>query len=176
MIEFFKKYADLSSNATKPIYAAWAQVVSNLNEAGDMTPQRIIYMKNDQTCEISSDTDPNLMGIFNMLNVIAKLIPDEILQEAWDANPDKRNEQAAQKLTRLFELFSREKFELTWENRSNNEQSIQGPFPGILFEVNKKPALVWKMTAGHFQLDSIKNNANDWRTFYNTPHQDFYVV
>jgi ankyrin repeat protein len=173
MITFFRANPLIADASIKKTHDQWAKIVSNLNEEQkQQSLESIAYGrggKKDQphTYEIKADFSAiGVKGIINMLNVLAKLIPDQQLNEKWDQDEKKRYLQAAQKLTRLCELFSRNNHFVSWVNANSNDQKIKNPFPTITLIINDQPAYYWRFKPGHFQLDPIGADRDDWRSAY----------
>lgn len=171
MIAFLEEFPSLYEAATRDAHSRWAQVVSNLNNGqplkslNDVQYGRNVREEDPETYEIKAGYHPQVRGIINMLNVIAKLIPDEVLNETWDADPKIRKDQVDSKLDRLCELFSRKSLDLSW---SFKQRTLANAFEyaTITFEANQNPAFEWIFQPYHFQLTLTPNTIIDWRPTY----------
>jgi hypothetical protein len=150
-------------------------VVSNLNEkTEEKEPLQSVQYGRGLTripYEIKSNFSKiGVNGIINMLNVIAKLLPDKILEQPW---PTKQNSNvfdattgfamASQKLDRLFQILSTNDRVITWENARTNDKMINDYFVNITITINDKTAYIWKFIPGHFQITPLLIPDNDWR-------------
>jgi len=151
--QFYKHYSAISSGGLAGAHAEWAAIVSNLNA---LPSHPITYRQ--RTCNVQG------AGVQNMLNVIAHLIPDDQLRKPWppSTRPHEQYAQVAAKLTRLCTLFSRDGFTLDWS--VNDEKEITSNFVQVTFSIQDKPAFVWNFLEGHFEVESVADNAGeDWR-------------
>lgn len=170
LVRFFKTYKDIGAAASQKYRNAWAELVSDLNDGKEAQSLNDVYygrqsQKNGpKDFEIYSNAkgpDGKLVdayGIINMLNVIARIIPDEDLQASWSPDPQERLEQISKKLDRLCELLSRDGLKLSWENKDSENKIISEPFITITFMNGDIKLFDWKFSNGHFLLDT--NNTN----------------
>lgn len=177
------KHPSLPLSATKEAHSDWANVVSDLNKKAASSFDDVHYGRKTRTknnkaspnyevVEIKSNLNLTApQGIFNMLNVIAKVIPDAELVKSW-GHVSQLNNEAAEKLNRFCALFSAEGREVTWHNRATNSAEIRSPFGIIVFLVNGKEEFEWEFKDGHFQVRSIINAYNDWRVHYKSLGRD----
>ena len=120
-----------------------------------------------------SNIDSGDWGIANVLNVIAKLMRDEILDEAWEYHPEniqgslEKKEifyaQIQKKLDRLCAIFSRdEDFYLNWtfEESGKKVSSVHGKFQ---FFINHKLIFCLNVSENHFDFSYLFKISNDWR-------------
>lgn len=180
----FKRFIEDHPNITKGssdlLHNEWAKIVSNLNEESSATGINLITYehklnpteeKESPVYEIKSNGS-EAIGIINMFNVIARILPDTTLSIPWDSNKDARYNQIANKLDRLCELFSRKDITVTWKNESaNNSKLINSDFMAIIFTINDKDVFKWIFTDGHFEIERISIAGEDWRG--NFSYQDF---
>jgi ankyrin repeat protein len=181
----FKKFIqtnfDITQGTSKEIHDAWAELVSNLNENSPATEtNRIQYgrslsgIKTDALVyEIKSYFSKiGAISIINMFNVIARIIPDKILNQAWTEGNDEqhkqeRYKQSETKLDRLCELFSRDNMTVSWKNESSATKNINTDFITIIFTINDADAFKWIFKVGHFDTERIINSEDDWRSNFN---------
>ena len=174
LLTFFENNSRLENAATLDVHNAWAKVVSRLNQDQDFSRNSVQYGRGGEhnhpetfTYEIKSDfSGIGTKGLINMLNVIAKLIPDQGLNELWSEDKEERFSQAANKLTRFCKLLSRSDYKICWENKETQEDTITTSFPTLTFLINNKKAYDWQFTQGHFQLNPYRTINTDWRLEY----------
>ena len=174
LLTFFENNSRLENAATLDAHNAWAKVVSRLNQDQDFSRNSVQYGRGGEhnhpetfTYEIKSDfSGIGTKGLINMLNVIAKLIPDQGLNELWSEDKEERFSQAANKLTRFCKLLSRSDYKICWENKETQEDTITTSFPTLTFLINNKKAYDWQFTQGHFQLNPYRTINTDWRLEY----------
>ncbi|WP_175282104.1 ankyrin repeat domain-containing protein [Candidatus Odyssella thessalonicensis] len=167
---FFKSYSYIPQATTKTVHNEWVRVVSDLNNGNPVANLNDVqYGRSPQGSvpiyEIKSNypvEEASPKGIFNMLNVIAKLIPDKALNQPW-LNLEKEGfKQASQKLERLCELFSREGYKLSWQDLRTGSPTINGTFPILILFINDIPAYQWEFEMGHFSLRRINQDNDAW--------------
>lgn len=182
----FKKYmidhSDLSRASQQQYHHDWADVVSNLNDQTHLpTINDVQYGHGDlqnglYTYEIKSNFAPRLFegvtGIVNMLNVIGKLIPDQVLNEPWHQEENARFAQVAQKLNRLCAMFSKEKLRVSWSEGGQNDK-ISSTFTRITFWINDQPQMSWTFDQGHFFPTNISDSWADPRHQFNKVNCNF---
>ncbi len=172
MKRFFESYPSITQASTQQVHEDWAKVVADLNNGQPVTNFNDVQYGRPSNGQIpvyeikSNYSEDAPKGIFNMLNVVAKLIPDQILNMPWDNEKGKRFKQATQKLNRLCELFSRNGNDLSWRNQSTNNQTIDSPFPALLLTIHSQPVYEWKFIAGHFDFKKVFSYKDDWRVHY----------
>lgn len=87
MMNFFKDYPNITSAATQEAHSIWAMGVSDLNDGqepqglNDVQYGQAVGGEGEKIYEIKSAIHEDVKGIINMFNVIAKLIPDRILNK-----------------------------------------------------------------------------------------------
>lgn len=166
--KFMLAHGNLGLASIQQYHNDWAEVVSNLNEPTQIpTINDVQYGRGDPqnglyTYEIKSVlSERGARGIINMLNVIAKLIPDAVLNEPWAENETDRFSQVEEKLNRLCQLFSKPNFKVSWHESAYGE--IKNPFVQIDIDINGDPHVSWTFSAGHFSMDKISSRSNDPR-------------
>jgi hypothetical protein len=142
---YFRKYHALSQQWSEEAHVDWNEVVSNLNAPGDRLP---ITYRNKGTHNLQG------IGIQNMLNLIAHILPDPILETPWPAEKVAQHELVERKLTRLCELVSREGFHLEW---NNGGKKIDQDFLTIEFVINGIRSFSWSFNSGHFTINPLIN-------------------
>jgi len=148
---YFRKYPALSQQGSEEAHADWSEMVSNLNAPGDRL--RITY-RNKDTHNLQG------IGIQNMLNLVAHILPDAVLETPWPAEKGLQHDLVQRKLTRLCELASREGFQLEW---SHGGKKIDQDFVTIDFLINKAPAFSWSFSKGHFSINPwVDPDAASW--------------
>jgi ankyrin repeat protein len=151
---YFMKYPSPSSGGSQQAHDEWSLIVSNLNQKTE-TNKKIA-----ETCPIkygpfSKCPDCEIgPGLINMLNVIAHLIPDETLRKGWQEK--EKFKQAAEKLNRVSELFSRDNFKLAWDIQGKREV-LKGTGIKITFAINDKNAFDWTMNPMHFEIKKVQS-------------------
>ena len=150
---------ELLGQKSQEAHSTWAQIVSNLNEAkSGLDFDDVAYTKS--TSEITTGanyTQKKLGGLYNMLNVIAKLIPDSTFSESWmidhtqtvDMVAKECANKAQKKLTRLCSLVS-PNFAYTLEN--------QPPFTSVTFSYSNSKLLEWDFKQTHFSFRLLTEN------------------
>lgn len=179
MMSYFSSHRDVTSAASVKNHTDWAEVVSDLNQGQVPTTLNDVQYgrpndKGVNTFEIKSNFDINVKGIVNMFNVIAKLIPDEVLNERWSDYRELRFQQISKKLDQFCELLSWSNLKLSWENKNTKDNTIDNEFLNIVFKNNDAPIFEWRFVPGHFQLDPVVTAKNDWRiNFQSAPENTF---
>ncbi|MDP1975484.1 MAG: ankyrin repeat domain-containing protein, partial [Alphaproteobacteria bacterium] len=128
-------------------------LISNLNQNDTDPSLKIIYRQ--EVCNVMG------AGIFNMLNILEKIIPDDLLSKAFSDDETKALEEAALKFDRLAALFSKENAALDWH--INNQKKINNKITNIVFSVNKDEWFTWQFKNNSFGLERILSKSNDWR-------------
>jgi hypothetical protein len=153
--DFYRNYPTRVGQATDAARNAWSALLSDLNQTADPLP--ITYAIED-CC--------NLMGtgLENMLNLIAHLLPDEVLNQDWpQADPDRSN-LAAKKLDRLCALTSRPGFQFTWAGPVVGDGEVPPEaFPTLVFAIEGEPAFNWHFMPRHFSLSPhVQSDPRRW--------------
>lgn len=159
MKEYFEKYSSYSTATQVDAHSDWADVVSNFNK-GCPQGRKITYLNNN-AYEIDA-------GLDSMVNVIAQLIPDPILQQTSDApNLDLTGE----KLTRLCELLSVPEFKLSWkDSESDFENRPTSQETTLTFYINDIKAFQWYMGLTHYEITPIeRENPVTWKNNIHLP-------
>lgn len=145
---FYRSYSKLSEQFSETARNAWSEVVSNLNHTHD--PLLIDYR--ERTHNLSGGP-----GIVNMLNLIAHLLPDPVLNHPWSKDPGVRMEEAGRKLDALCALASRDGFAVEWQ--VGGMKQVNNPHPTIQFSINESAALAWEFNAHHYALVDLSASA-----------------
>jgi ankyrin repeat protein len=160
---YFAKYPSTSVAGTQAAHNDWSQIVSDLNRKNQERPRQGI--RKEGLCQVSYGSYSQCKeceidaGLINMLNVIANLVPDQKLNEPWKQQESEKLNQAAEKLDRLCELFSREGFKLEWD--INRERKVpQNTGITITFAINGRDAFEWDMQPMHFEIK--KKTTSGW--------------
>lgn len=144
------------------VHNHWADVVSDLNTDHDPLP--IIYLK-DNRWEVKS-------GLINMMNLIAHLIPDDVLNQTTlsphEAVKYRKNEihrLMAIKLDRLCQLCSTENLVFSWvDKRINKTDQISGNTCTITFLIHNNKAFKWIFKKNHVEIESCEKDRKDtWK-------------
>lgn len=182
----FKKYmlshADLSTLSAQKQHNEWSDVVSNLNDQNTQpTMNDVQYGRGPRgnglyAYEIKSNFYDRhfegVQGIVNMFNVIAKLIPDKVLNTPWSEKREERLEQVEQKLTHLCELFSTDDTVVEWEVKGG--WSIENEFTVVNFMVNGNNSIEWHFEDGHFYPEKVTGIGQDPRNQFNLQNFPFF--
>jgi hypothetical protein len=139
---FFTTFGSPSAQRARTARNAWDQVVANLNRSDDPLP--IEYR----------DTTHNLSGtgIENMLNLMAHLLPDPVLNQPWSHYPDERPEMTARKLDAICRLVSRKDRDCVLDWDVGGRQEVPAPIVTVRFTLNGAPAFTWGFLDRHFVL------------------------
>jgi hypothetical protein len=151
--EYFLKFSTIGSSASELAQIDWSNLISNLNEENTHSSLRIIYR--EKVCNVQG------IGIFNMLNVFEKIIPDNALSVPFEGNSAEILEQASQKFDRLADLFSRSGVCVDWH--SNKSKKFYTKIVDIVFTVNGEDRFEWNFKSDSFDLGPVQNNNQDWR-------------
>lgn len=145
---------------TQAVHSSWAQIVSNLNGIkSELDFNDVSYTK--ENFEITTDeTKKSLGGIFNMLNVFAKLIPDSVLSETWKDDQTQNIELVDQetinkvnkKLSRLCSFVSP-----TLSYLINDKL----PFITVTFSYLNNKFIEWSFRKSHFSLKLLMNGGTN---------------
>jgi hypothetical protein len=146
---FYRDCPRVADQVTQAARDRWSAIVSNLNRPGD--PLRIDYGAPSHAFEVQG-------GTRNMLNLIAHLIPDPVLNGAWDAGPDLPdalhpwNHQIAPKFSRLCDLLSTAGRRFAWEPAGPAGGDLA--FGTLAFTINQESAFAWTFSPNHFELSA----------------------
>lgn len=158
--KFYQDFPNISSQKHSSSNTAWSTIVSNLNE----TPNSL---HSENPMDVRYDGYTNIkasLGMKNILNVIAKLTGDPVLNEIWRTGEAEKNH-IAQKLTRLCKIFSRgEHFKLTWEVDGQTETaSLHKDFKLTISRRGVSYDFIFSITPNHFAITTSALSPNDWR-------------
>ncbi len=172
LVAFFEKWHSSIPSRTESAHNEWADLIFKQDHVdNDLNSPRYSrkILDNDTAAENVNPKSPSnncdiAPGLTNMINVIATLVPDPVLQEPWQKGKygDINAQQIARKLTKLCDLMSSENHKVSWSSDSRT----LGDYVSITFLVNGQQAYVWEFTAGHFDFKRVSNSGNDWRTQY----------
>ena len=157
--QFYQGFPNISSQKQSLANTAWSTIVSNLNR----TPNSL---DSSNPMDVRYDGYTNIkasLGMKNILNVMAKLTEDSVLNQSWRTGEE--SEHIAQKLTHLCQILSRgEEFSVTWEiNGQSNTAPVHGDFKFIITRQGVSSDFTLSITDGHFALTSPVSSRNDWR-------------
>ncbi|MDP3532253.1 MAG: hypothetical protein Q8S31_03085 [Alphaproteobacteria bacterium] len=147
---FFKKYPHISLAGTRQAHADFSNIVSNQNDENADPSLRIKYRQD--VCNIQGT------GIVNMLNVLARLMPDACLNKIWPKGEQEIFTLAAEKLTHLCTFFSHSNFELKWKVEGKKE--LNSLFSNIRFYINDEASFKWLFLDGHFEIRNFSENVD----------------
>lgn len=151
---YFLKFETISSSLSRPAQEEWSNLMSNMNREGTDPSLKITYRQN--VCNVQG------IGLFNMLNVLEKIIPDDIFAMPFSCASQQENYQcAATKLTKLCYLFSRADSLLDW--RVGDGKKITNKIIDVIFTINNEDRFEWVFKNGSFHLEPIKSEGIDWR-------------
>jgi ankyrin repeat protein len=150
---YFLEFLTIHSSASRIAQEKWSNLLSNLNQDDTDPTLKIVYRQ--QVCNVKG------IGIFNMLNVLEKLLPDATFSEAFSDQEDEKLKEAATKLNKFCYLFSRPEFKVDW--RCRGSQKIDSKITDIVFSANEENWFKWQFKENSFGLERITTNKNDWR-------------
>ncbi len=160
---------------TQEAYDNWAQIVSGLNISSSLNFEDVAYSQSN-FCEIEAVYYPNrkvLGGIYNWMNVMAKLIPDAILAESWDLTPSvKVRDQILlsklhKKLKRLCTLAS---------PHLSYSLTETAPYSTLIFSYQGEPYFNCAFSSYHYKCSLLRSNTTDWRkTYYNLSVENLWL-
>jgi hypothetical protein len=151
--KYYLQFSKLSEHGTAEAHQQWSDVVSNLNRPDDDPAMAIVYRNGNYNLKG--------IGIQNMLNLIAHVLPDPVLSTR-PTEPGPGFELIKRKLSHLCSRVSTEGFKLSW--KTDHEQEMADLFVRIHFSINGIPAFTWSFLNGHFVLGPISMvDAGDWR-------------
>jgi hypothetical protein len=168
LLSYLRMHPNLVSASLSENHNEWAEMVSDLNQGrAPMTLNDVYYGRPNENgvniFEIKSIVHPDVRGIVNMFNVVAKLIPDKQLNEPWSQNKEERFKQISKKLDRFCELLSWGDLKLSWQNDRDKSKNVDNEFISIVFKNRHTPFFKWQFVHGHFQFRSIRAAIRDWR-------------
>ncbi|GEM_PF-2617774 len=139
---FYRRFPQVSAQTTQAARDAWSDLVSGLNRAEDPLP--IVYGEGGHNLKGT--------GVRNMLNLIAHLLPDPLLNALWEEG--RAPSQAAGKLDHLCGLVST-------QGRVFGCLAAKGDGTGTEFatfnvSINREPAFAWAFRPGHFAIRSLE--------------------
>lgn len=163
-LKIFVLDKEFLGQSTQAAHSVWSQIVSGLNGLKTQLDFNDISYVNS-TFEIATDIDEtkkSLGGIFNMLNVFAKLIPDSVLSENWKDSSSQNIDLSSQetinkinkKLTRLCSFASPSISYIV-----NN----QLPFLSVTFSYLNNKFIEWSFRKSHFSLTLLMNGGTSWK-------------
>jgi len=140
---FYRAFPQVSGQTTQAARDAWSELVSGLNRPGDPLP--IVYGNGSHNLKGT--------GLRNMLNLIAHLLPDPILNAPWEEG--RALSQATGKLDRLCQLVSAPgRFFACVAAKGGETESEFGTFT---FSINREQVFEWAFKPGHFAIRSLEN-------------------
>lgn len=157
----FQKFVSFWKNSVQSIHMTqnlavhhdWANVVSDLNTPHDPLP--IVYVR-DNRWELEG-------GLTNTINLIAHLIPDDVLNQTTINNDeaakykDPEARLMAIKLDRLCQLFSTQDYVFSWIDKQIDEtDQVSGTNCTITFMINKVEAFEWFFGCNHVAITSCE--------------------
>jgi ankyrin repeat protein len=151
--EYFLEFDTISASASRSAQEKWSNLISNMNQNDTHPTLKITYRQN--VCNVQG------IGIINMLNVLEKIIPDDILSQPFPENELEILNFASAKMDRLAHLFSRPETFVNWSIKG--EKKVTNKITEIVFSVNEKELFKWDFKDQSFHLEPIKDKNNDWR-------------
>jgi ankyrin repeat protein len=145
-LERLEGKAGAAMAAEEAAHLDWMAVVANLNAAGD--PLRIDYEVRGADGDRTLEFNLRGTGLLNLLNLIAHLLPDPLLNRPWPQAPDASRALAAEKLTRLCALLSSPDRRFDWS--AGGHKLLETEFPRLVFTVGGQEAFTWRIDFGHF--------------------------
>jgi hypothetical protein len=146
LIQFFKDHPDLAAQGTQECRNKWAAIVSDVN-MGANDPLPVPY-RTAGACNLAG------YGVEAMLNLVAHLLPDPVLNAPWPEPGPARSAAIAGKLDRLCALFPRGGARLDWE--TDGGKRIAGPYTPLTFTNGTEPLFSWDFKEGHYDLTSYR--------------------
>jgi ankyrin repeat protein len=151
--KYFLNFSTIGSSANRDAQYDWSQLISNLNKENTDPSLKIVY-RNEQLCNVQG------IGLINMLNVLEKLIPDQVLEQKFPNNKEEMLKIATFKIDRLTALFSRSEAILDWKIEQKKE--IKEVFSVLDFTLNQKDFFQWRFSHDSFSFRPAKTNASNW--------------
>ncbi|MDP1975390.1 MAG: ankyrin repeat domain-containing protein, partial [Alphaproteobacteria bacterium] len=150
---YFLEFSTIYASASRDAQEKWSNLISNMNKDDTDPTLKIVYRQN--VCNIQG------IGLINMLNVLAKIIPDQILSQSFTDNELESLELASTKFDRLAYLFSRADSLVTWS--INGENKVTKKVIDVVFSINEEERFTWEFKDNSFGLELVQNKQNDWR-------------
>jgi hypothetical protein len=144
LIRFFKDHPSLAAQGTHNCRDEWADIVSDVN-VGAKDPLPVPY-RNGGACNLAGQ------GVEAMLNLVAHLLPDPVLNAPWPEPGPARFEAIAGKLDRLCALFPRNGTRLDWDTDAGKR--IAGTYVSLAFNNGAYRLFTWSFAEGHYDLAS----------------------
>jgi hypothetical protein len=144
LVRFFKNHPSLAVQGTSTCRDEWADIVSDVN-MGAKDPLPVPY-RNGGACNLAGQ------GVEAMLNLVAHLLPDPILNAPWPEPGPARFEAIAGKLDRLCALFPRDGTRLDWDTDAGKR--ISGTYVDLAFNNGAYRLFTWSFMEGHYNLAS----------------------
>jgi hypothetical protein len=145
----------LAGHATEPAHWDWNKVVAGLNVARDRLPidyeGKVIIEGRTVPCNLRGT------GLPTMLDLVAHLVPDPLLNRPWPGDPAARNGLAAEKLTRLCALLSIGGRTFDWS--VDGGKTLADAFPRLDFTLDGQAAFTWKFDPGHVLMMPVQADA-----------------
>lgn len=173
--DFYQTRPEIGDQKNQDARNVWGKIVSNLNGTPvPGTSNTDVRYSHGEYKYI--DIDSSKWGIANILNVFGRLTEDEQLTAHWTVSPEDMNEgnqsvifrEVATKIDRFCEIFSREKFNLTWSlNRQNDDKKITSLNNiRLYFKVNggSDGVIGFDISPGHFEFIPFAQDGKNWRT------------
>ena len=152
--KYFLEYSHIQSSASRKAQEEWSHLISNLNRENTDPSLKIVYRQD--VCNTQG------VGLFNILNVFEKIIPDNILSQPYS---DNKNAEASGKFDRLFYLFSRADSLFDW--RIGQDKKITNPITTMIvsknYEGKSENYFEWQFKNGSYGLHPVMETQNDWR-------------
>jgi hypothetical protein len=145
LIRFFKEHPSLAEQGTHECRNEWAAIVSGVNLGTD-DPHPVPY-RTAGSCNLAGQ------GVEAMLNLIAHLLPDPVLNAPWPEPGPARSGVIAGKLDRLCALLPRGEARLDWE--AGEGKRIAGPYAILTFNNGRDQLFSWDFKEGHYDLASL---------------------
>jgi hypothetical protein len=169
---YFARFPRIQDQTTQEARNAWSTLVSDRNRPSDPLP--ILYR----------DGTHNLQGVAsgpeNLLNLVAHLVPDPVLNQPWPEGKGLLLEESKgeggtgakgreawrlavrAKLDRLCWLISDEERHYTVEEDAQ-ESKGDARFRKLVFSLDDRPAFTWEFLPGHYAMASrLKANEGAW--------------
>jgi hypothetical protein len=142
LIQFFKDHPGLAAQGTQECRDKWAAIVSGVN-VGANDPLPVPY-RDAGSCNIAGN------GIEAMLNLVAHLLPDPILNAPWPEPGPAWSGAIAGKLDRLCALFPRGEARLSWETGAGKR--IAEPYVTLTFTNGDNKLFSWTLRKSHYEI------------------------
>jgi hypothetical protein len=186
---FIINHPNIIDGTSRETHSAWAEIVSDLNvNSPALGINRVQYGRKKtgaivEGYEIKSNfLSAQAISIFNMFNVLARILPDKTLNEPWSLNKSEQYKEATKKLDHLCSLFSKDDMLIDWKNELTNSKVINSDFMSIVFTIQDsgtevQDAFKWIFQKGHFDIERISTVKDDWRArFANVNYQNDWLA